>query len=242
MTTRTVTGVLLASVAALALGGCSTTIDAGKAEKRVKELTEQKFQVDVRSVDCPGGRKAHKGDVLTCRIVATDGSTATAKLTEKDDKGNVAITVIPEAARIDATRAAALIRSAVVRQVGARVKSVSCPPGRVAKAGDSFTCRVTGADGTGGDAIVNETDDTGQITVGAPFLHVTDIERSLGRRFAAALGGKATVTCPEIVEPQAGGRFRCRATGAAGGRRVVDVLQLDGQGHVRGTLRPGTGG
>lgn len=242
MSARAASLAVLACGGAVGLGGCATTIDAGKAEKRVKELTEEKFRVDVRSVDCPGGRKAHKGDVLTCRIVATDGSTATARLTEKDDKGNVGITVIPQAARIDATRAAALIRSSVVQQVGARVKQVSCPPGRVAKAGDSFTCRVTGADGTSGDAIVNETDDSGQITVSAPFLHVGDIERSLGRQFAAALGGKATVTCPEIVTPQAGGRFRCRATGSGSGARTVDVRQLDGQGHVRGTLRTGTGG
>jgi hypothetical protein len=135
--------------------------------------------------------------------------------------------------KIDVAKGERMILDAVREQVRAEVKSVKCPDGLIAKKGETFRCRVTGSDGTFGDAIVTERDDRGSVSVDAPFLHVRDVETSVAEGIADDIGGgRVKVRCPEIVTVEAGGTFRCQAR-SGGERARIRVVQQDDQGRVR---------
>src|SRR3954453_8559230 len=84
-------------------------------------------------------------------------------------------TRIHQAAKIDDAAGEKLIRRAVTEQVQARVRDVSCPNGLKAKEGRTFRCRVTGTDGSSGDAVVTEKNDRGKVAINAPFLHMREV-------------------------------------------------------------------
>jgi hypothetical protein len=135
--------------------------------------------------------------------------------------------------KLDVAKGERMIFDAVSEQVKARVRSVDCPDGLVARKGETFRCRVTGADGTTGEAIVTERDDRGSVSIDAPFLHVRDVEASVAEGIADDIGGgRVKVTCPEIVTVEAGATFRCRAR-SGGDQARVRVVQQDDQGRVR---------
>jgi hypothetical protein len=131
---------------------------------------------------------------------------------------------------IDSTKAEKGIRKAVTEQAGARVKTVSCPHGKEAKAGDTFTCRVVGTDGSTGDARITEKNDKGDVSISAPFIHPRDIENGVARSIEKqAKLTNVKVTCPEIVPGKAGAKTTCTALS---GTNKADVLitQTDGKG------------
>lgn len=75
------------------------------------------------------------------------------------------------------------------------VKSASCPAGREVKAGDSFDCEATTADGEKVAIKVEQKDDEGSIawkTTG----HI-GTQASFGSHLVTALGAGATVKCPD---------------------------------------------
>ncbi len=112
--------------------------------------------------------------------------------------------------RIDVEKSAKLIQSAVEDQVGSDVKAIKCPEEVKVEAKATFTCAVTGRDGTTGTATVTQTDGKGTIRVAAPFLHKDEAELSIQsdlRRRAP----RATVVCPDIIIVKAGGKFECAA-------------------------------
>lgn len=131
--------------------------------------------------------------------------------------------------QIDVKKAAKLIQTAVVQQVGAKVKSVACPKTVKAKAGATFTCLVTGSDGTKGTATVTQKDAKGNITVSAPFLHTREAEASIVSQLKKQ-APDAVVHCPEIIIVANGGRFTCKAT-AAGSSATIQATQSDALGH-----------
>ncbi|MEA2168322.1 MAG: hypothetical protein QOF76_1622 [Solirubrobacteraceae bacterium] len=75
-------------LAAFAFSGCATTIDDKKGEEALQKSQEQ-LGIKVKSVDCPSGKTAKKGDVFTCTVTAQDGSSGDITVTETDAKGNV---------------------------------------------------------------------------------------------------------------------------------------------------------
>ena len=84
--------ILLAPLAVclIAFAGCGDKkLNTGKLEGKIKDGIEQQAGVKVKSVDCPGGVKAKKGDTFTCKATTTRGQTATVHVTQRDDKGNV---------------------------------------------------------------------------------------------------------------------------------------------------------
>jgi hypothetical protein len=138
--------------------------------------------------------------------------------------------------KIDRAASEKAIREAVTEQLQSDVRSVDCPRGLVAKKGATFSCQVTGMDGTRGTAQVTERDAKGNLSIRAPFLRVRDIERSIAKGMKRQVGRSVRVRCPQIVVAKAGDRFTC--TALAGSKRTkVRVLQEDGQGRVRYALR-----
>lgn len=134
---------------------------------------------------------------------------------------------------IDSGKAEDTIKKAVVQQAGAKVKGITCPAGKEAKAGDTFTCAVTGSDGSKGDAIVTEKDDKGNVRVSAPFVHPREIESSIASGISKQTGGEAVdVVCPEIIVAKTAGTFSCRARQGQN-QAPVEVIQKDAKGNVR---------
>jgi hypothetical protein len=143
---------------------------------------------------------------------------------------------------LDAAKAEEKITEAVTSQVGAKLKTVTCPEDREAKKGDTFPCAVLGQDGSRGDAIVTQKDEEGNVGIRAPFLHVREIERNIGTGLAKQLGGDVVkLTCPEIIVVKAGGTFDCRATQGTS-KGTVNVTQKDAKGNVTYKLANGSGG
>ncbi len=112
--------------------------------------------------------------------------------------------------RIDVEKSAKLIQSAVEEQVGADVKSISCPDEVKVKAKATFACLVNGKDGTKGTATVTQTDGKGTISVAAPFLHKDEAEQSIRSDLRKRVP-RATVVCPDIIVVKTGGKFACKA-------------------------------
>ena len=112
--------------------------------------------------------------------------------------------------RIDVEKSAKLIQSAVEEQVGADVKSISCPDEVPVRANATFACEVVGKDGTKGTATVTQTDGKGTISVAAPFLHKDEAEQSIQADLRKR-APRATVVCPDIIVVEKGGTFRCAA-------------------------------
>jgi Domain of unknown function (DUF4333) len=133
---------------------------------------------------------------------------------------------------VDAGKAETLIRRTVTQQVGARVASVTCPEGVKAKPDVTFTCVVTGRDGSKGNAVVHVKDDNGAFEVTVPFLHVRELEAVMADRLRTQTKVRVTFACQEIVIVREGGRFRCRATSDGRSGSVV-VRFIDDAGHFR---------
>lgn len=142
---------------------------------------------------------------------------------------------------IDTHKAEGFIKTTVVTQVGAHVKSVSCPSSETAKKGASFTCTVTGTDGSKGAALVTERDDKGNVHVSAPFVHTREIEASIATGLAKKIKTRVRVACPEIITAQANAKFNCTATDPHGDKARVEAIQKDAKGNVRYHVVPLTG-
>lgn len=135
--------------------------------------------------------------------------------------------------RIDDGKAEKFITSTVVNQVGAHVKSVTCPKGKTAKKGDTFSCTVVGTDGSKGDVLVTERDAKGNVHVSAPFVHSREIEASIASSLGKKVRQKVGIACPEIIDARTAAVFACVATDEAGKTARVEAVQEDAKGHVK---------
>jgi hypothetical protein len=133
---------------------------------------------------------------------------------------------------IDAAKGEKLISTAVSRQVGVKVRSVTCPKGLKAKKGATFTCKVVGADGTTGNVRVTERDAKGKVSIDAPFLHVAEVEEQIAADLRKKVGTAVSVACPDIVVAAEGDRFTCRGR-SKDSAPTIRVTQQDARGHVR---------
>jgi Domain of unknown function (DUF4333) len=136
---------------------------------------------------------------------------------------------------VDAVKAEGIIRRAVAEQLQSRVAAVTCPEDVEEKQGATFTCVVTGADGSKGTATATQRENGG-LSVNAPFLNVRQAEGVMARQIGRRSGRDGVrVSCPEIVVDRAGRRFTCNAT-AANRFAGFSVRLTDGDGHF--TYRP----
>ncbi len=131
---------------------------------------------------------------------------------------------------IDTDKAESAISKAVTEQAVAKVRSVTCPKGKEAKKGGTFTCAVVGTDGSTGNALVTMKDDNGSVSISAPFIHPRDIETGVAAGIEKQAGRRGvTVTCPEIIPGKAGAKTTCQAV-AGGDKATVAVTQTNGKG------------
>lgn len=90
-------GVVAAAVLpALALAGCSTTIDNGKAEQLIRQSVSGAGNFKVKSVSCPSGVTAKAGGTFSCNLTVTQNSngsqhSGTVTIHMEDSKGHVSL-------------------------------------------------------------------------------------------------------------------------------------------------------
>ena len=82
---------------------------------------------------------------------------------------------------LDAAQVNERIAAQIEQQTGAEVASVSCPSDVEAKAGGTFTCTVTGTDGSEASIAVVQTSGDGDLSFDAPLLHTTEAEQAIAR-------------------------------------------------------------
>jgi hypothetical protein len=132
---------------------------------------------------------------------------------------------------LDATKSERFIRGVVVRQIGVQVRSVRCPDGVKAQQGATFTCVVTGRDGSKGNVNVRQTAGEG-IDVAAPFLHMREVEATMQRGLSRQRATAVTVSCQEIVVVKKSALFTCKAR-YRGTTRTVSARMTDATGRFR---------
>jgi len=133
---------------------------------------------------------------------------------------------------IDAGKGETFIRGVVTKQIGAKVRSVSCPDDIKTEKGGRFTCQVTGTDGSEGGVNVRQSDDEGNVRVDAPFLRVRDAEQVIDEQITQRGKTTTTIACPEIIVVAKGERFDCTAK-LGGKNRKVAVMLTDAKGTFR---------
>jgi hypothetical protein len=140
--------------------------------------------------------------------------------------------------KIDGPKAERLIRELVTEDVGARVRSVTCPTQITASKGVRFTCTIVAVDGTRGPVVVTGRDSEGGVDLSAPFLTVRESEADMARQIGEQSGETVKVTCPELIVIRKGVTFLCKAA-ADGQQRDVTGKFLDDSGRF--SFRPDAG-
>jgi hypothetical protein len=134
---------------------------------------------------------------------------------------------------IDSAKAEGTTRTLIARQTGASVKSVSCPRHLAERRGATFTCTITGADGTTATALVTQKDDKGHVEISAPtLLHTGAAARLIAQRLTSRFGFAVAVRCPDLVDAHRGTKLTCTATDPKGAHRPVAVTVTDDQGGI----------
>ncbi|HEU0317583.1 MAG TPA: DUF4333 domain-containing protein, partial [Solirubrobacteraceae bacterium] len=137
------------------------------------------------------------------------------------------------AGMIDSAKAERTTRTLIAQQTGASVKSVSCPRNIAERKGATFTCTLTGADGTTATALVTQKDDKGNVEISAPtLLHTGAAARLIAQRLTSQFAFTVTVRCPDLVNAHRGTKLTCTATDPKGARRPVAVTVTDDHGSI----------
>jgi len=129
---------LLLAAVAVPLAGCAREIDSAKAERSIARTVADQVGAEVRSVECPDGLTAEKGDTFECTVTGADGSSGTAQVTERDDRGTVSVS----APFIDVGELEQSIEEGIAKQVGDDV-DVTCPELVAGAKGDTFDCTAS---------------------------------------------------------------------------------------------------
>lgn len=163
---KIVTGIM-AMLFLFLLVGCGEsdeqTIDAKKAEKKIKTGIISQTGVNIDVVTCPNA-KLKKGNVFTCTAQGKDGTSAPVAVKQTDGKGHVSYKV-----RLVASRSVeASIRDTVNKKTKGQVASVKCPTVVQLVAKKKFLCEITSIKGQKAHATVTLQDNKGHFgfTVG----------------------------------------------------------------------------
>jgi hypothetical protein len=157
---------VIAAIMALASAtACSRNIDMAGVDKSIREGIATQLGMAVASVDCPKeARTAKKGDVFTCTVSPEVGGRLTVTVTQNDDQGNIAWSVMKTEGLLDLRKVQVSVVDGVKAQAGAEA-TVDCG-GRwkAIRPGEMFECKATSADGQTATVEVTTDDSEGNIT------------------------------------------------------------------------------
>jgi Domain of unknown function (DUF4333) len=159
---RLLRGAALAAVVALA--GCTQNLNMDAVKKSVSEGLASQLGLTIASVDCPATRPTKAGDTFECVATPTGGGRLTVKVSQRDEAGNVSWEVAKTEGLLDIGKVEGSIRTGLKEQ--AKVEATASCGGRwrAAKAGDTFECQATTADGQTVPIVVSVTDEQGNIS------------------------------------------------------------------------------
>jgi len=152
----------------LVLTGCGTKLDMAVINKSISDGLASQLGLADTVVTCPQeAPPAKAGDTFECEAKPKDGGRLVLKVTQKDDKGNVAWDLVKIEGMINLKTAEEAITTGLKEQTGADV-TVSCGEEggsslRAAKAGETFECQAKSADGTSNTVVVTMKDNEGNI-------------------------------------------------------------------------------
>jgi hypothetical protein len=151
----------------LALTGCGTKLDMGVISKSISDGLASQMGLADTVVTCPQeAPPAKAGDTFECEAKPKDGGRLVVKVTQKDDKGNIAWELVKIEGFINLKTAEAAITKGIKEQTNADV-TVTCGDDtklRLAKAGETFDCEAKAADGTTSTVTVTMKDTEGNIS------------------------------------------------------------------------------
>ena len=84
-----------AGLTAVALAGCSATIDRKDLESKLSSYLQLEYGKRV-GVSCPGGESSKKGNTFNCTADAPGGHKATVRVRLKDDHGTFSVVGITQ--------------------------------------------------------------------------------------------------------------------------------------------------
>jgi len=151
---------------ALVLTGCGTKLDMGVISKSITDGLGAQMGLPGATVTCPTETRAAKaGDTFECEAKPKEGGRLVIKVTQKDDKGNVEW----EATKIEGFLSTKTVEESITKGLKEQANAdatVSCGDKklRVSKAGDTFDCKATTADGAAHTIKVTVKDADGNIS------------------------------------------------------------------------------
>jgi len=148
---------------ALTLTGCGGHLDMGTITKSITDGLATQMGVTDVTVTCPTETRPLKaGDTFDCEAKPKEGGKLTLKVTQKDDQGNIAW----ELSKLEGFLSLPKVEDAI-KEANSGLTAVDCCSGakkiRAAKAGDTFECKATAADGSAHPFVVTVKDADGNI-------------------------------------------------------------------------------
>jgi hypothetical protein len=136
---------------------------------------------------------------------------------------------------LDMARVQDFVKQTIQTQVGASVKSVSCPDHREMKQGDSFDCAVE-LDGGGKTSVtITQSDAAGNISLDMKqsLVKVAGVEQAIAEAIKKTSNIDATVDCgaPKFRPSVPNDTFACSAKAGAESAQYKVVIK-DGKGNV----------
>lgn len=124
----------------LALAGCGKSeIDVDKASTFIDSAVEKEIGAKVKAVDCPESVEVKAKSTFKCVVTGSDDTKGDAKVTQRDDKGNMVVS----APFLHPREAEGAIQSQLRKR--ARAATVTCPEIIVVAKGGEFDCKVVSA-------------------------------------------------------------------------------------------------
>jgi len=166
---------------------------------------------DIRVI-CPDIVVEQQGRSFECELRGADGTKATRRVDQTNDKGNVdfnALYLVP-------TGAVERRLGAVYRRTGSDIR-VICPDIVVAEKGRSFDCELRGADGTKATARVDQTNDSRVAFAGPALVPVGTIEAVIARQI------REEVDCPDVTILRPPLSLHCEVRRADGSTATAEV-------------------
>ncbi len=158
------------ATAALALSGCSSSLDSAKLSSTITAKINEVAPGATVAVTCPSDVKAQKGGTFDCTAVV-DGQNVKLVVTQDDDQGNVSYKTAAKFIALNTMQTK--INEQLTQQVPGNWETSCKPQGvtgtvYVAQPGSTFDCTVTGTTESG-----EAKTETAVVTVPADGTEVT---------------------------------------------------------------------
>lgn len=163
MKMKTATTLALCLGASVALTGCTRRLDMDKLKTVLKDGFASQTGLQVKEVSCPESRDIKAGDSFDCKATTPGGASATLKVTQSDDQGNVKWELSASEGVLDLTKLAGTIQAGLKEQTGVEAQVDCGGKFREAEAGKSFDCKATDAGGAAHTVTITVKDKAGNV-------------------------------------------------------------------------------